>query len=158
VEMHTPTEVEAVVGRPVRIEAWLGDDGLPRRSRNRLPVTDSGGLDLGRALTAPPSRVTVQKINGLNMSWSVYRGPDGVGSQDVTSFNPPQVAAWEDTRPFSNSPWAPFWVPPELPEDGVWITEVTFTRPGTYVLRGRADDGGLFTDQQVVVHVGPPVS
>jgi hypothetical protein len=158
VEMRTPTEIQAVVGRPVRLETWVGDDGLPRRSRNRLPVTDEGKLDLTRALAAPPSRITVQKIIGLNMSWSVYRGPEGVDAQDVTAFNPPQVAAWEDTRPFANSPWAPFWVPPELPEDGVWITEVTFTRPGTYVLRGRADDGGLYTDQRVTVHVGPPIS
>jgi hypothetical protein len=158
VEMRTPTEIQAVVGRPVRLEAWLGDDGLPRRSRNRLPVTEEGRLDLERALTAPPSRITVQKIIGLNMSWSVYRGPEGVDTQDVTTFDPPQVAAWEDTRPFSNSPWAPFWVPPALPEDGVWITEVTFTQPGRYVLRGRADDGGLFTDQLVVVNVGPPIS
>jgi len=158
VQMHTPTEIQAVVGRPVRLEAWVGDDGLPRRSRNRLPLTDTGGLDLERALIAPPSRITVQKIIGLNLSWSVYRGPEGVDAQDVTSFNPPQVAVWEDTRPFSNSPWAPFWVPPELPEDGVWVTEVTFTQPGTYILQGRADDGGLFTDSRVVVHVGPPVS
>ncbi len=158
VEMRTPTEIQAVVGRPVRLEAWVDDDGLPRRSRNRLPVTEEGRLDLQRALAAPPSRITVQKIIGLNMSWSVYRGPEGIESQDVTSFNPPQVAAWEDTRPFANSPWAPYWVPPELPEDGVWITEVTFTRPGTYILRGRADDGGLFTDQHVTVHVGPPIS
>lgn len=158
VRLQTPTEIQAVVGRPVRLEAWVGDDGLPRRSRNRLPVTDTGGLDLDRALIAPPSRITVQKIIGLNMSWSVYRGPATVEAQEVTSFDPPQVAVWEDTRPFSNSPWAPFWVPPELPEDGVWVTEVTFTQPGTYVLQGRADDGGLFTDSRVVVHVGPPIS
>lgn len=158
VQLHTPTEIRAVVGRPVRLEAWVGDDGLPRRSRNRLPLTDAGGLDLERALIAPPSRITVQKIIGLNLSWSVYRGPEGVTAQDVTSFNPPQVAVWEDTRPFANSPWAPFWVPPELPEDGVWVTEVTFNQPGTYILQGRADDGGLFTDSRVVVHVGPPIS
>jgi hypothetical protein len=68
------------------------------------------------------------------------------------------VSVWEDTRPFTNSPWAPFWIPPELPEDGRWITEVTFSEPGTYVLRGRADDGGLFTDEEVTVRVRRPIS
>jgi hypothetical protein len=87
------------------------------------------------------------------MTWFVYRAPEGVRSQEGVSFEPPQVHSWEDTRPFSNSPWAPFWVPPELPEDGLWITEVTFQEPGTYVLKGRADDGGLFTDQEVTIHV-----
>lgn len=158
VEMHSPTEIDAVVGRPVRLDAWVDDDGLPRRSRNRLPLTDEGTLDLQRALAAPPSRITVQKTIGLNMSWSVYRAPDGVEGQEAATFDPPQVAVWEDTRPFSNSPWASYWVPPELPEDGHWITEVTFTRPGTYTLRGRADDGGLFTDEVVTVRVRPPVS
>jgi hypothetical protein len=156
VELETPTEIEAVVGRPVRIVAHVTDDGLPRRSGGRLPVDDEGNLDFARATRAPPSRITVEKIIGLNMSWSVYRGPENVESHSVVSFDPPQVAVWEDTRPFSNSPWAPFWVPPELPEDGRWITEVTFSEPGTYVLRGRADDGGLFTDREITVTVRPP--
>jgi hypothetical protein len=158
VEMETPREIRAIVGRPVRLVAKVTDDGLPRRSRNRLPLTDEGTLDLNRALAAPPSRITVQKLIGLNMSWSVYRAPVGVKGQEATKFDPPQVAVWEDTRPFSNSPWASFWVPPELPEDDRWIAEVTFTQPGTYVLKGRADDGGLFTDEMVTVHVSPPVS
>jgi hypothetical protein len=156
VEMETPTTIEAVVGRPVRILARLTDDVLPRRSRGQLPIDAEGNLDLTRALRAPPSRITVEKLIGLNMSWHVYRGPSGVEAQDAVMFDPPQVAVWEDTRPFSNSPWAPFWVPPELPEDGRWITELTFSEPGTYLLRGRADDGGLFTDQEITVTVRPP--
>lgn len=158
VEMETPKEIEAVVGRPVRIVAKVTDDGLPRRETGRLPVDSAGNLDLARATRMPPSRITVEKIAGLNMSWFVYRGPNEVESQNAVTFDPPQVAVWEDTRPFSNSPWAPFWIPPELPEDGRWITEVTFTEPGTYVLRGRADDGGLYTDEDVTVRVRPPIS
>jgi hypothetical protein len=156
VDLETASEIEAVVGRPLRLVAHVSDDGLPRRDRRSLPVDEEGNLDLARALRAPPSRITVDKIIGLNMSWFVYRAPEGVEAQNVVEFDPPQVATWEDTRPFSNSPWAPFWVPPELPEDGRWIAEVTFTEPGTYVLRGRADDGGLFTDRDVTVTVRPP--
>jgi hypothetical protein len=158
VSLETESEITAVVGRPVRLVAHVTDDGLPRRARRTLPVDEEGNLDLERALRQPPSRITVEKITGLNMSWFVYRAPEGVKAQEVVEVNPPQVAVWEDTRPFTNSPWAPFWVPPELPEDGRWIAEVTFSEPGTYILRGRADDGGLFTDRDVVVTVRPPVS
>jgi hypothetical protein len=156
VEMETPEEIEAVVGRPVRLVAVLSDDGLPRRSGGRMPIDDEGNLDLARALRAPPTRITPEKIMGLNISWFVYRGPDAGVPEDGIEFNPPQPAVWEDTRPFANSPWAPFWVPPELPEDGRWITEVTFSEPGTYLLMGRADDGGLYTDRQVRVIVRRP--
>jgi hypothetical protein len=157
VRLETPVEMQAVVGRPVRISAIVTDDGLPKRSRARLPVDDEGHLNLERATAQPPSRITVQKIIGLNISWFVYRAPQvAPGHEAKVSFDPPQVATWEDTRPFSNSPWAPFWVPPELPEDGRWVTEVTFSEPGTYILHGRADDGGLFTDREIKVTVRPP--
>ena len=65
------------------------------------------------------------------------------------------IDPWEDTRPYSNSPWASFWVPPTPPADGRWVAEATFKQPGTYVLKGRADDGGLFTDETVTVRVRP---
>ena len=156
VNLETETEIEAVVGRPVRLVAHVTDDGLPRRNRATMPVDDEGNLDLERVLRQPPVRITVDRIKALTMSWNVYRAPEGVTGQDAVMFDPPQTAVWEDTRPFSNSSWAPFWVPPELPEDGRWTVEVTFSEPGTYILRGRADDGGLFTDRDVVVTVRPP--
>jgi hypothetical protein len=37
------------------------------------------------------------------------------------------------------------------------VSEVTFAEPGTYILRGRADDGGLYSDVEVTVHVGSAV-
>jgi hypothetical protein len=92
----------------------------------------------------------VGKVDGLHFSWLVYRGP----GRDV-SFDPPQVKTWEDTRAFANSPWAPFWVPPPIPDGNRWETHVTFSEAGTYVLRGRADDGGLFSDVEVTVNVTP---
>ena len=74
------------------------------------------------------------------------------------SFDPPQVKVWEDTRTGANSPWAPLWFPPEPPEDGRWTVDVTFDQPGTYLLRGRADDGGLFADVELTVVVRPAAS
>jgi hypothetical protein len=158
VSLETPREIEARVGQPVRLVAHVTDDGLPQRNAGNLPRTENGALDYERAVQRIPSRITVQKVNGLYMSWFVYRAPEDVDAREMVEFNPPQVHPWEDTRPYSNSPWASFWIPPEPPEDGRWITEVTFDRPGTYILMGRADDGGLFTDERVTVNVRGPVS
>ncbi len=152
VELEMDSVIDAQVGQPVTLTAHVTDDGLPNRSRGRLPVNDDGTLDLDRAMRTP-SRITVQKVLGLHLTWYVYRGPVG----GKASFTPSQIAPWEDTRPYSNSPWSSFWVPPELPEDGRWVTEVTFDEPGTYVLQGRADDGGLFTDKRVTIRVSRPV-
>jgi hypothetical protein len=45
-----------------------------------------------------------------------------------------------------------FVVPP-MPADGRVATTVTFDTPGTYVLRGLADDGGLTGGENVTVTV-----
>ena len=83
----------------------------------------------------------------MTFSWFVYRGSGKV------SFEPLQVKTWEDTRAFQNSPWAPFWEAPEISEDGMVQTEITFHEAGEYVIRGRADDGGLTGEADVTVHV-----
>ena len=152
VVLETESVIDAQVGRPVTLAAHVSDDGVPGRGRGRAPVNDDGTLNLDRAMRTP-SRITVQKVMGLHLTWYVYRAPTG----SKVTFSPAQISTWEDTRPYSNSPWASFWVPPELPEDGRWVTEVTFHEPGTYVLQGRADDGGLFTDNRVTVRVSRPV-
>ena len=112
------------------------------------------GPRLPAAAMRPPSRVTVGKRTGLHLSWFVYRGPESVDLEvDNVTFDPLQVKVWEDTRAAMNSPWAPLWRPPEVPEDGMYEVRVIFDQPGTYVLRGRADDGALYHDQNVTVHV-----
>ncbi len=114
---------------------------------------DTGPRLPARALR-PPSRVTVGKRTGLHLSWFVYRGPESVDLEvDNVTFDPLQVKVWEDTRAAMNSPWAPLWRPPEAPEDGMYEVRVIFDQPGPYVLRGRADDGALYHDQDVTVHV-----
>ena len=104
------------------------------------------------ALQRRTASSTVSKRVALHFTWFVYRGPDHGPDQGV-EFDPPQIKPWEDTRPFANSPWALAWTAPEAPEDGRWESEVTFSQPGTYVLRGRADDGGLYSDVEVTVLV-----
>ena len=133
----------ARVGEPVTISSHIWDDGLPEADREPTISAE----DLQQQMMNPPTRVTVGKVNGLFLSWNVYRG-DG----EVT-FDPPLPKPWEDTRTSANSPWGALWRPPEQPEDGIWEVTATFDEPGTYVLWGRADDGGLYHDAYVTVHV-----
>jgi hypothetical protein len=155
------TELTARVGQPLTLVAEITDDGLPKPRRRFTPPTpdsaaaadstaeeeQEAGRRLPEAALRPPRQSTVGKRGGMHLSWFVYRGPDPV------AFDPIQVKVWEDTRAGSNSPWAPLWVAPEVPEDGVWEVQVTFAQPGTYVLRARADDGALYHDQDVTVNV-----
>ena len=104
---------------------------------------------LNQRMMNPPIKVTVNKMNGLFLSWNVYRG------EGTVSFDPPQVKPWEDTRTSANSPWGALWLPPENPADGMHVVKVNFDEPGTYVLWARVDDGGLYHDQYVTVNVSP---
>ena len=163
VQLEGATELRVRAGETVRLTAVVTDDGQPVRasslgssaSRPRSEAEEEGGPDprelLERALDRVTATVTVSKRLGLHFTWFVYRGP-GEGVE----ISPPQVKPWEDTRPFANSPWAVSWQPPTPPEDGRWMSEVIFSQPGTYTLRGRADDGGLYTDVEVTVHVERP--
>lgn len=169
VSLEGPEERQTIVGRPVTITVLVEDDGLLRARRRPSPpplvtAEDSARADsirgtppsFDRRQLAPPTRITVQKVNGLFMSWFLYRGAGvagDAGAASAVTFDPPQVKVWEDTRTGANSPWAPLWVPPALPEDGRWTVNVTFDKPGTYLLRGRADDGGLYADVEVKVVV-----
>jgi len=47
------------------------------------------------------------------------------------------------------------WVAPAIPADGKVTVWATFSEPGVYVLRSRADDGALTGDGQVTVTVTP---
>lgn len=149
------------VGEPLTLQTHVADDGLPTPSdpvaqARRFAEFVGGPLAAAfitpesiaqRRLFSPPIRVTVGKVNGLFLSWNVYRGDGKV------SFDPPQSKAWEDTRAGANSPWGALWLPPPVPEDGMYEVNVTFDKPGTYVLWGRADDGGLYHDGYVTVNV-----
>ena len=140
-------------GEPLTLVAWVTDDGVPKprgavgsATRTTAPNTSAPAPARNPALT-PPSRITVGKRVGLHLSWFVYRGSGQV------RFDPAQIKVWEETRTGANSPWAPLWTPPPVPPDGKHVTQVTFSEPGTYVLRARADDGALFGDEDLTVTV-----
>ncbi len=155
VEVQGRKSLDAKVGEAVPLTTIVTDDGIPKRRGSGL--SDSAVANAGsRNITAetrvnramqPPARVTVGKNVGLHLSWYVYRG------KGMVSFSPEQIMSWEDTRAGANSPWAPVWVAPQLPADGKVTVWATFSEPGVYVLRSRADDGALTADGQVTITV-----
>ena len=164
VEVQGRKALDAKVGEPVRLVVEVADDGIPKRRGSGLsgaavsntgsrrdvnaetPPESQAPIRVNRA-TLPPARVTVGKNVGLHVSWFVYRGHGSV------TFSPEQVMSWEDTRAGANSPWAPVWAPPAMPADGQVSVQATFWAPGVYVLRARADDGGLTADGHVTITV-----
>jgi hypothetical protein len=146
-------------GEPITLVSEVKDDGIPKpRDLSRVAAAQARAAQGGAAAPAgpprnpamsPPTRITVGKNLGLHVSWFVYRGPVGA----KVTFDPPQVKAWEDTRAGANSPWAPLWAAPKLPADGKLPVQVTFSEPGTYVLRCRADDGALVADEELTIVV-----
>ena len=151
----------ARVGEPIAVDTLVEDDGLPKptdpvEDARRFAEFAGGALAavlvtpeavMQRRLMSPPIKPTVDKVNGLYYSWNKYRGPGEV------SFDPPQVKVWEDTRTSANSPWGALFLPPPVPEDGIYGVSMTFSEPGEYVLWGRADDGGLYHDAYITVNV-----
>ena len=155
IEVQGRKTLTAKVGEAVALTTVVTDDGIPKRRGAGLSgasVSNAGSRPVTSTTTVnramqPPARVTVGKNVGLHVSWFVYRGKGAV------TFSPEQIMVWEDTRVGANSPWAPVWVAPPMPEDGKLTVWATFTQPGTYVLRSRADDGALTADGQVTITV-----
>jgi hypothetical protein len=135
------------VGEPLRLVVHAEDpDDLPRRRGSRLPSTPE-------QLYSPPSSIVAISGPGLRFSWSVYRGD----AEEVT-FDPVQMKTWTDTRVYANSAWSPPWFIPEPPTGNDWITDVTFSEPGEYTLRGVASDGSIFSYENLIVTVTPLVN
>ena len=155
IEVQGRKTLTARVGETVQLTAAVTDDGIPKRRGAGVAgaaVANTGSRQItqdtriNRAMQ-PPARVTVGKNVGLHVSWYVYRGKGPV------TFSPEQIMSWEDTRAGANSPWAPVWVAPAMPADGKVSVWATFSEPGVYVLRSRADDGALTSDGQVTITV-----
>lgn len=152
------------VGEPIELAAIAGDpDNLPAR-RDGKPQPGVEPTKIAAAakprpgpppnspavVYRPPVAVVASAGPGLAMSWIVYRG-----SAEAVKFSPDQMKTWMDTRAYANSRWSPPYVIPEPPQGGRWTTTVTFSKPGTYVLRAVASDGSLFTYDNLTVKVTP---
>lgn len=115
------------------LTADVTDDGLPKPGKPRAggssenPPTfrlppGSPGAPTNVPSVAPPPR---PRINGLSVTWLVFRGPAAV------EFEPAAVAV----------------------KDGKAVVMATFTTPGEYVLRARASDTQRSTTRDVKVTV-----
>ncbi len=137
-----PAERTVRVGEPLQLVAHADDpdDYPPARQRARPRSVED--------LYDPPSGSVVRSIPGLRLSWMVYRGP-----ADHVTFRPTQMKTWMDSRMYANSPWSPPYILPEPPADRRWVSSVTFSEPGEYVLRAVAGDGARFSYQNVRVVV-----
>ena len=78
---------------PLKLVAQVSDNGLPKPKRESM-ISDRS---LNDRMMRPPIRITVDKINGLFLSWNVYRGEGKV------TFDAPLPKLWEDTRISANS-------------------------------------------------------
>ena len=158
ITIESGSQYSVRVGHPLELVVRMDDDGLSeayegwisRRERAAAAAAAREGPPrLSRGQLRPPIRITVQKAVWHHVAWFMYRS-EGDGTP---SFDPPQVKTWEDTRTGANSPWAPLWTRPPIPQDGIWRTTVSFDEPGTYILRARGDDGALYHDQDVTIVV-----
>jgi hypothetical protein len=122
------------------LTATVTDDGLP--VPKKVPRKAAVGQETPPALKPEPDQPEIflnvpqvarargrGGVQGLVVNWVVWRGPANV------TFNPSTVEV----------------------KDGKALATATFTKPGTYVLRGSANDGELHVEKDVTITVdGPP--
>jgi hypothetical protein len=134
------------VGEAVALAVFAADpDNLPARRETRPPANPA---NIANLIYRPPSSIVASSGPGLRFSWTVYRG-----KASAVLFTPDQMKTWTDTRAYGNSPWSPPYTIPVPPADNMWTATATFAEPGTYVLRGVASDGSLFTYENITVTV-----
>jgi hypothetical protein len=124
-------ERSVAVNEPLTIEVQVSDDGhpTPRPSRSGSGSPGRGGVT-GPARQNPLTQAVVRLDPGTRLAviWVVHRR--SVAAE--VRFEPRKAAV----------------------VDGKASTTVRFAKPGTYVLRGYADDGVLTTPVDVTVVVG----
>ncbi len=121
----------ATVGEPLMLSGTATDDGIPAPR------------------PSPRGAIGFHSSVGLRAAWHVYRGQG-----NAVTFEPEQFKVYPDfMTEGGNSPWSPGWAPPPLPKDNKFPVTVTFSEPGTYVVRLLAHDGGYVTAGDVTVTV-----
>ena len=131
--------------QPKNASGRVMDEPVPAPAPKTTPAAAATPANL---LYRPPSSIVPSSGPGLRFSWIVYRG-----NAAAVTFSPDQMKTWTDTRSYANSPWSPPFAIPLPPPDGKWVSQATFSEPGTYVLRAVASDGSLFSYDNVTVTV-----
>jgi len=155
VEMVGSSQRTVTLPESLTLTLQISDDGhpkpRPRRGGSASVIRDSDGavVSTGGAASetiapvkeSPLTQAVVKLEPGvrLGVTWILYRGPAPV------TFDPMHVAVVK-VPPSGTEPKVE-------PLEGKATTKVTFTEPGTYRLRGYADDGVLATPIDVTVTV-----
>ena len=158
IEMVGSAQRTVAVGEPLILTVEVTDDGHPA-PRPRRPAgvasirgngDESGASErpvLGSSQQETPITQAIVKLDPgvrLGVTWVVYRAGPG-----TATFHPMRVPVVNAGPPGSASTAEPI--------AGKATTKVTFTQPGTYVLRAYADDGVLVAPLNVTVMVLPRV-
>ena len=134
------------------LTAVVTDDGLPKpsgRGRGKPAV----GQETPPTLKAPDDEATAP-VNVPQVGARGQRGGGGAGGGRGGPQGP--TVSWIVWRGPASVTFAPS---PSPVKDGKAVVTATFTKPGTYVLRGLATDGQLTTPQDLKVTVnGSPSS
>jgi hypothetical protein len=119
---------QASVSQPVTLTATVTDDGIPPPAKPTVGRAGGRGRGGGAAVNAPRFPPPPKFLNqGLSVGWLHYRGPGKV------TFQPDGFVSVQNGQPS--------------------VTTVTFSEPGTYVLRAVAADSWLFVQRDVTVTV-----
>jgi hypothetical protein len=130
-----------IVSKPLTLTATVVDDGLPVL---KPPPKIAVGQETPPTLVAPPNQVEIpvnvpslgetgrgrgrggDPIPGVIVTWQVWRGPAAV------TFAPPLL---------------------RVVKTGDAVVTATFTKPGTYLLRAKANDTHRFVEKDVTVNI-----
>jgi hypothetical protein len=133
--LTVPSAATAAVGVPLVLIATVTDDGLPvpKKGPRKVAVGQETPPTLKPDPNQPEIVLSVPEVagrrgafggpQGLRLSWAVWRGPANVIFDQATVPVRDQQAT----------------------------VKVTFPQPGTYVLRGTANDGELKVEKDVTV-------
>ena len=128
ISIDGPPQRTASVGVKLTLTASAADDGVPKPPApgGDRPTSTSDGVPLLTPRDRPTSQAIVKPSRqGLAATWIQWRGPGH------STFDPMTAVV----------------------KDGKVTTSVSFSKPGTYVIRAYADDGVLMTPADVTVIV-----
>ena len=132
IALKGPAQLTVAAGAPIALSASVTDDGHPTPRPSR---SGSGSIASTAATRATPTRqnplsqavVRLEPGVRLGVTWVVHRQ----SAPAAVTFAPQHSAV----------------------KDGVASTQITFATPGTYTIRGYADDGVLLSAVDAVVTV-----
>ena len=150
IEMVGSSQRTVKVGEPLTVTVQVSDDGHPLPRARRLggaALIREGAREyagIGPKLETPITQPVVKLDPGvrLGVTWVVYRSGPG-----TVKFDPMRVPVVSSGPPGS--------VTVAEPITGKATTKMTFSQPGTYVVRAYGDDGMLAVPLDVTVTVQP---